>query len=192
MAVIGSIDWNRPGMNLEVIARAGRDGLLTEPLTELLVTESWADDILVVDGVPAVSYLDPEERPIYEPLFPKSEELGAKMIDVSKCDQWFHDEQKSEDGMHGSELYNYLLKNRLLDSCYGLDELYAIQKKGTAFFRRHFQGKVVHAWRGISRDSQSKELSVPGLCEKHGDILICWTDLKYAWCNGDPALREPK
>jgi hypothetical protein len=75
-------------------------------------------------------------------MHPELEGTGPAEYDLAKVEQWFPDEQK-RGVMVGNRIYEHLKSINMLDSCLGLRDLEEIQKKGVAFFREPFKGKVV-------------------------------------------------
>jgi len=89
----------------------------------------------------------------------------------------------------GEEIYNYLKENHLLDSQLGISDLRAIKAKGIEFFREHFQGKNVFAWKSIVQ-SESRDIRwVPCLKAGVSELNIFWlTVSSLSLDNRSPAL----
>ncbi|MDE2021730.1 MAG: hypothetical protein KGI71_02290, partial [Patescibacteria group bacterium] len=121
-------------------------------------------------------------------MHPELEHTGPAEYDLTKVEQWLHDGQKDGKTMRGNAIYEHLKSNDMLDSCLGLADGLAIQKKGIAVFRKHFGGKAVFLWRSVvlNRDGN---LFVPYLYE-HGDaVALDWDWLGLDWDGNFPALR---
>lgn len=70
------------------------------------------------------------------------------------------------------------MENRL-EVCLELADLEQIRKKGRDFFRRHFRGKKIFAWRSVCQRSvmsRRPDLAshVPFLSERGGKVVISW------------------
>jgi len=120
-------------------------------------------------------------------MHPELEAAGPAEFDISQVEQWLHPDQ-ARGTVKGKVIYEYLKDNDMLKTCLGLSDLLAIQKKGIAFFRKHFADKAVFGWKAVvlSRDGN---LRVPSLIESEGKVLVYWRWLDYAWDSDYPALR---
>lgn len=142
------------------------------------------DPIIRVDRSIRPSYLDWMK----EVMHPELENAGPAEYDISAIEQWLHDGQKDGKYIEGNKIYNHLKKADALKICLGLRDLEEIQKKGIAFFRKHFKGKVVFGWAGIVRDRDG-HLNVPFLCEIGGKVVLNWSRTDRDWYGFNPALR---
>ena len=147
--------------------------------------EVVVDDIIHMDR--SVALIRPAW--VEEPLYPEQEKKGPAEINIAKnCVQWLHNDQKDGNWTKGKVIHDYLVANGLIDSCYGLYELLSIQKKGVAFFRKHFKGKAVFAWKGVVRN-RGGSLSVPCLYEVGDEVVLDWDWLGDDLYDDSPALR---
>mgnify|MGYP001591697062 FL=1 len=145
---------------------------------------SAADAIIRVDRSVRPSYPDWVERVEHPDLEP----TGPTEYGISEVKQWFHDRQKNGKWIKGNEIHTYLKETDTLKTCFGLRDLEEIQKKGIAFFRKHFQGKSVFAWKSVVR-SRDGYLVVPFLYEYGGKVVLVWYWLGDIWRDDYPALR---
>jgi hypothetical protein len=199
-----AVNWERKGLDLQAIIDAGNQGLLGKPLTDWLVAKSWVvsqpteptvsapvlESEIVIDSI---IHVDRSIRPSYpdwmkEVMHPDLEAVGPTEYDISTVEQWLHDGQKGGRYVKGDVLYAHLKETNTLKSCLGLRDLEEIQKKGIAFFRKHFKGKAVFGWRSVVQH-QSGSLNVPYLCEGGVEVVLIWRWLGSAWFDVDPALR---
>lgn len=137
--------------------------------------------------------VDRSIRPSYpdwmkEVMHPELESAGPAEYDISAIEQWLHDGQKDGKYIEGNKIYNHLKKTDTLKTCLGLRDLKEIQKKGIAFFRKHFKGKAVFGWAGIVRDRDGN-LRVPYLYVRDDEVVLGWGWADYDWDGGSPALR---
>lgn len=117
--------------------------------------------------------------------------LGRVNIQTN-CRQWLHELQtKHSKTMPGYMIHEYLCANKSIKNCYDLSELLAIQKKGVAFFRKHFKGKKVFGWRGTV-ETMVGGCSVPYLYESEGKVILSWSSLSNDWDQKCPALMYRK
>ena len=148
-----------------------------------------------IDKVPLDTTIrvDRSIPPIYpdwkmEVMHSELEALGPAEYDIVKVELWLHDGQKSGKSDKGTVIYQYLKDTGMLKTCFGLRDLEEIQKKGIAFFRKHFQGKAIFAWKGVVRNRYGR-LHVPCLYGRGGKVVLCWDWLGDAWVGRHPALR---
>ncbi len=143
----------------------GMDGvalLLAEPEVAL-------DPIIRVDRSIRPSYPDWMQKVMH----PELESVGPAEYDISSIEQWLHDGQKDGKCIEGNKIYNHLKKTDTLKTCLGLRDLEEIQKKGIAFFRKHFKGKEVFGWAGIGLERDGN-LLVPSLYERGDEVILRW------------------
>ncbi len=147
-------------------------------------TEPTADTFIRVDRAASSTYPDWMKKMMH----PELEHTGPAEYDLTKVEQWLHDGQKNGKTMRGNAIYEHLKSNDMLDSCLGLADGLAIQKKGTAVFRKLYGGKAVFLWRSVvlSRDGG---LYVPYLYERGDGVALSWRWLGNDWIGGYPALR---
>jgi hypothetical protein len=132
-------------------------------------------------------------RPVYPDfvksvMHPEFEKTSPAEFDLSKVEQWLHDGQKNGSYVTGKTIYEHLKATDELKTCLGLADLQAIQKLGTAVFRKHFAGKAVFGWAGVVR-SRNGDLRAPCLCEIVGQVKLDWRWLGNDWSGSYPALR---
>jgi len=175
----------------------GMDGVASLLADEMVVTrkevkvtppepEVVLDPIIRVDRSIRPSYPDWMEKVMH----PELESVGPAEYDISAVEQWLHDGQQDGKYIEGNKIYNHLKKDDmlLLKTCLGLRDLEAIQKKGIAFFRKHFKGKAVFGWAGIVRGRRGL-LDVPYLFENGVEVVLPWYWTGYGWHDRHPALR---
>lgn len=148
-----------------------------------------ASEVLKVSSIITV---DRTIRPTYpgwmkSVLYPEMENTGPSEFDVSKLNQWLHDNQKMGT-MTGNVIHEYLKSNNMLKGCLGLRDLEEIQKKGIAFFREHFKGKAVFGWKSVVRRADGYQYA-PCLVGSGGRVVLDWYWLDYGWDSSYPALR---
>ena len=91
--------------------------------------------------------------------------------------------------IEGNKIYTHLKKTDTLKTCLGLRDLEEIQKRGIAYFRKHFAGKAVSAWASVVRHRDGN-LRVPYLYEDGDKMVLHWRWLGYGWGGNRPALRH--
>jgi len=157
-----------------------------EQLKEGLLSSKFAADAIIrVDRSVRPSYPDWVKMVMH----PKLEPTGPAEYDITKVKQWLHDGQKNGKWVKGEKLYAHLKETDSLKTCLGLSDLEEIQKKGIAFFRKHFQhSKAVFAWKSVVRNSDGS-LLVPYLCEDGDEVVVDWNWLDNDWYDSNPALR---
>jgi len=137
--------------------------------------------------------VDRSQKPAYpewvtEALYPKLEQTGPWEFDITSLELYLHEKQKSGSYIGGHDLHKHLKKQEMLAGCLGLTDILAIQARGIEFFRKHFQGKAVFAWKSIVQNS-GRLLRVPCLYEDGGQVVLGWDWLGRGWRAGNPALR---
>jgi hypothetical protein len=145
---------------------------------------------VVIDPIIGV---DRSVRPSYPDwvatvMHPELEDAGPSVYDVTKTEQWLHDDQKT-DVTTGSEIYAQLKNTGDLKNHATLRDLEEIQKKGIIFFRKYFAGKAVFAWGSVVRNRRGN-LDVPYLCEGGDEVVLNWGWLSLVWRGVDPGLRH--
>lgn len=135
-------------------------------------------------------------------MHPELENVGPSEYDVSKDEQWLHDGQKDGKWTKGDNIYAHLKETGDIKNHYTLRDLEEIQKKGVAFFRKYFAGKVVFAWGSVvlgrgdgghysySGYYVSGGYHVPYLDEFGGKVVIRWLWFGLGWRNCSPGLRH--
>ena len=144
--------------------------------------------------IDSIIRVDRSIRPSYpdwmkEVMHPELENSGPAEYDILAVEQWLHDGQKDGKWIEGNKIYSHLKETNTLKTCLGLRDLEEIQKKGIAFFRKHFKGKAVFGWAGIVR-SRDGDLSVPYLYEGGGKVVLSWYWAGSRWGSSSPALRH--
>ncbi len=179
------LEWLSTGDNLQQVGRLQRsEAELVLKEKPVPAPEPIIDSIILVDRSIRPSYPDWMK----EVMHPELESVGPAEYDISAIEQWLHYGQKDGKYIEGNKIYNHLKKTDTLKTCLGLRDLEEIQKKGIAFFRKHFKGKVVFGWAGIVR-YRNGDLCVPCLCEHDGRVLLNWRWSDDAWHDDNPALR---
>lgn len=136
--------------------------------------------------------VDRSVRPSYpswmkKVMHPELENSGPSEYSGEGVVLWLHDDQKSG-WVNGNKIYTALKEGGDLESCLGLRDLEEIQKKGPAFFRKYFKGKVLVGWRSVVQDGDGG-LRVPCLYEDDGMVFLFWRSVVIDFYSGDPAAR---
>ncbi|MEI8249076.1 MAG: hypothetical protein WCG07_01095 [Candidatus Taylorbacteria bacterium] len=180
------LDWLSTGDNLKSVSLLARGEaelvLKTKPAPE---PEQVIDSIIRVNRSIRPSYPDWME----EVMHPELETIGPAEYDGTKLEQWLHDGQKDGKWIEGNKIYAHLKKTDMLKTCLGLRDLEEIQKKGIAYFRKHFAGKAVFGWASVVRHRRGN-LRVPYLCEGGDEVILDWDWLGSYWHSLHPALRH--
>lgn len=198
-AIACAVNWEAYDLDLQAIVEAGNQGKLSVPLTKWLVDQGWLTpaqsvdvevlpkDAELPDGLIPINRTVPLPHPewVMEVLYDES--VGPAEIDPAKAELWLHDNQKT--GVTtGLVIHDHLVKNEMIDSCYGLRELLAIQAKDIAYFRKHWKGKAVFGWKGTVRHRDGI-LRVPYLYDDGVKVVLCWRWLGHDWNSNRPAFR---
>ena len=101
--------------------------------------------------------------------------------------RFLHDDQKVGI-VTGDFLYDYMVGTHLIKGSLALRDLEEIQKKGIAYFRKHFKGLAVFAWASVSTEVDSFRY-VPYLIEDGDSVFVRWRCLGNRWNSDSPALR---
>lgn len=153
------------------------------PLTALQTMIDEYDPMILIDRAIMSEY----PYWVRDKLYPKLDKIGPASFNVSKLELWLHPKQ-FKGVVKGNEIHEYLKNRGLLKSCLGLPDLLAIQKRGITFFRKHFAGKAVFAWKSVVRDHDGI-LNVPCLVESLDDVVIRWRWLVNDWDFSFSTLR---
>lgn len=65
---------------------------------------------------------------------------------------YYHPKQKKDGWINGTELYQYLRDENLLEDCLTLENLKEIQSLGSKEFNTYFKDKYVVAWNSVEDD----------------------------------------
>lgn len=190
--IAADLHWLSVGTNIATLRhlRLGRAELVMKPQTAIEVATP-PDTLIRVDRSVRPVYPDFIDRDyINTPEFIALERSGPSQYHITEVQQWLHQDQ--EDGVvGGSKIHEYLKKKDRIKSCLGLHDLIEIQKKGIAFYRQYFNGKVAFGWRSVAQDRNSR-LDVPFLAEDGGEVVLRWSWLGHDWHSYNPALRFDK
>lgn len=140
-------------------------------------------------------HVDRKVKPIYpefvkEVMHPELELTGPIEYDLGEVGEWCHNDQKSGK-VSGHIIYKHLKTSNALATCLNLQDGLAIQKKGTAVFRKLFGRKSVYLWGSVVRD-RGTYLNVPCLYGSGGKMELYWYWLGSDWSSFHPALRFGK
>lgn len=166
--------------------------LVEKPKPEL-VPEPPLDFLIYADRSVRPSYPNwVKAKSINSREFVTLERTGPSHFNLeTDIEEWLHDGQKNDGYVSGNTIYEHLKENKMLESCLGLADLFAIQAKGITVFRKLFQGKVVFGWKSVvQRDDGS--LLVPYLYGYSGEVVVDWSYLGNDWRSSLPALRFSK
>ena len=150
------------------------------------VPEASLDFIVRVDRSVKPSYPDWMKKLMH----PELELSGPAEYDLSKVDQWLHNDQK-RGSVVGNTIYKPLQEGDNLATCLNLQDGLAIQQKGIAVFRKLFASKEVFLWGSVAQDRYGN-LYVPYLIEHGGKVVVNWHWLDLHWDSNNPALRFSK
>jgi|GEM_PF-1525723 len=159
-------------------------GKIASAIQEGLETSTSADNIIRVDRSIRPAYPDW----VKDVLHPELECTGPAEFDLAKVESWLHDGQKNGKWIKGEKIYEHLKSATMLESCFNLADLLAIQARGVQTFREHFADKAVFAWKSVVRDRYG-DLSVPYLYLGGDQVVLGWNWLVDVWNDSDPALR---
>lgn len=120
-------------------------------------------------------------------LHPDLELSGPGEFDLANVEQWLHEKQKTG-RIVGNDLYAYLQKEGMLQSCLSLRDGEEIRKNGVEAFRKFFKGKYLFLWRSVVR-GRSGSLDVPYLCGDGVRVVVGWRWLDRGWDGYGPAGR---
>lgn len=157
---------------------------LTKALRSVLLPPQVGGTIIHVDRTARPTY--PEW--VRDILHPELELSGPTEFDLSKVEELLHESQKNGGWVKGTQIYECLAGNYMLDSCFNLADLLAIQAQGLETFRRFFKGKTIFAWKSVAR-GRTGDLHVPCLGEDDHKVIVGWRWFDKEWCAFDPALR---
>lgn len=182
-------------LNAIVKNLGGEEGALKFLRGELVVQPVVIPEPLPEPVLDFIVRVDRSVKPTYpdwmkKVMHPDLELAGPAEYDLSKVDQWLHDDQK-RGSVVGNTIYKHLQKGDNLATCLNLQDGLAIQANGIAVFRKLFAGKAVFLWGSVVQNS-SGYLSVPYLCEDGGEVVVDWGWLVGDWDSSDPALRFGK
>lgn len=124
-------------------------------------------------------------------ILPKLGNTVPSEYDIAQTKLWLHNGQKYGQRIVGDQIYIHLKKTRMLKTCLGLRDLEEIQKKGVAFFRKHFAGKAVFGWASVVRH-RSGSLHVSYLYEDGYEVILDWIWLGNFWSSDYHALHHAR
>ena len=150
-----------------------------------LVPEPEIDPMIRADCSVRPSYPDWVKTVMH----PELENAGPAEYSAESIEQWLHDGQKDGKWTSGKNVYAHLKETGDLKNHLGLRDLEEIQKKGIAFFRKHFAEKAVFGWASVVWDRHGR-LRVPYLYGSGGEVVLRWDWLDSDWDGCNPALRH--
>lgn len=130
-------------------------------------------DKVALDRTFPSAYPEYLERVIYP-----EEDTRVKDFDPKTLECWSH-EDWLKGRISGEIVFAYLQFNDLFDDCLSFAELGGIYNKGLSFFREHFNGKAVFAWRAMLAFPRDRR--VPYLIESFGMLALCFYPIKSLW-----------
>ena len=121
--------------------------------------------------------------------YPDLNKVGdyKSVFSAESLERWRHDDQKTG-VVTGKFLHKHMLEADLIKGSLSLWELEEIQKKGIAYFRKHFKGLAVFAWASVAADVDGGRC-VPSLVDDGGGVILKWRWLGSSWSASNPALR---
>ncbi len=143
----------------------------------------------------SIIYVDRTVAPVYslsvkEVIHPELEKAGPEEFDVLKLERWLHEEQKGNKSIGGLNLYEHIKTQNMLESCLNFRDLEEIKKRGTKFFREHFNRQEIYAWKSVARD-EDNSLIVPCLYETSDIVVFRLRQLRLLCGDANPVLRFP-
>jgi len=176
------LEWLSTGDNLSLVGRLQRgEAELVDRITP--APEVVISPIIRVDRFERPSY----PRWLKKVMYPELENTGPAEYSVETIQLWLHDDQKSG-AIGGNIIHDTLKETSSLKSCLGLRDLEEIQKKGIAFFRKHFRGKAIFAWRSVVQYDNGG-LYVPYLYVSSDKVVLDWNYVGNNFGSNDPAAR---
>lgn len=171
--------------NQASLKRVLAEALLPPEVTVGSPKQEVVDNIIRVDRSKKVVYPDW----VKGVLHPELECTGPAeyVIDEGRS-LYLHPKQKEGGWIMGSDLHKYLVDTKVIGNCAGYADLVEIQKKGIAFFRKHFKDKAVFGWKSVVRDAVGY-LYVPYLYGDGDEVVQGWGVLGDGWDQSSPALR---
>jgi len=157
---------------------------LAEAMVLQLKSVPTPDTIIHVNHSIKPAYPDRMEKVMH----PELEATGPAEYDLATVELWLHGDQKGGNWIKGQCIYDHLKETDTLKTCLGLRDLEEIQKKGIAFFRKHFADKAVFGWKSVVQDRDGN-LLVPCLIERSGGVVVHWSWLVSDWSGHNPAAR---
>jgi hypothetical protein len=182
--------------------KIGRFALFVHGLMERVCKDSLdprevmyaVQPILDRGGESPLIFVDRTVRPSYpvwvdKILHPWLEGVGPSAYHPKDLELWLHSDQEHSI-VTGHKILERLQVNdfELLNGCLSLRDLEEIQKKGIAFFREYFAGKVVFGWKSVAL-GRSGGRCAPCLVGYDGEVVLGWSWLGSDWSASDPALR---
>ena len=121
--------------------------------------------------------------------YPDLNKVGdyKSVFSAESLERWRHDDQKIG-VVTGKFLHKYMLETDLIKGSLSLRELEEIQKKGIAYFRKHFKSLAVFAWASVAMSVVGKR-HVPYLVGDGDEVVLLWHWLGHSWVANNPALR---
>lgn len=104
-------------------------------------------------------------------------------IEAGQTELWLHPDQTATNCVEGWDIYDHLYQTGKLDGCADTADLVAVQFKGIEFFRRHFAGKSLVAWKSADLGQ------VAYLAECRGALSLNFGLLRRNLNSDCPALR---
>ena len=157
------------------------------PITRPIVTQPTLDFIVRVDRSVRPTYPEWMKKVMH----PDLEGTGPAEYDLQRqIEEWPHDDPKTG-VVSGNIIYKALKHDNALADQLGLADLFAIQVKGIAVFRKLFAGKAVFGWKSVVED-RCGHLYVPYLYEGGDGVVLYWSWLGSVWVSYNPALRFRK
>ena len=127
-------------------------------------------------------------------MYPKLENIGPTKYDILlEVERWFHKDHKDQAQIKIKDVFIYLRggAGANLKTYMGIRDLEEIQKKGSIFFRKYFQGKIIYGWKGVVLNNFGHQF-VPYIYDTggtEGTIILNWSWLGHDWRDRDPVVR---
>jgi len=146
-----------------------------------------ADDIIQVDRSVQIDYPRWANVPVHL-VYPDLENTGPSEYNINQIDVLLHPDQEDGDVAEGNDIYDLIVDdNDDLEKHLGMADLIAIHAKGLRFYRKHFKGKQIFAWKSVVQDEE-EDYHVPYLVENGDKLSILWYHLNWPWDGDDLAL----
>lgn len=158
-------------MNEQLLKKVGKF-VPNEVLEDLL--KEW-NPIILVDRTILPTY----PNFMKDVLYPCLELTGPLEFDVRKLQQCCHPRQTSG-FIFGDKILDYLIAEKLLDSCLNLADILAFQARGIGFFRKYFLEKLIFAWKSVFL-GRGGRLGIPYLYADSVNVYLGWSWLNLVF-----------
>src|SRR5688572_15022745 len=117
-------------------------------------------------------------------LYPELHGTAPTSFDIDRLEQWTY----LREGVSSYDVLKYIDSKDMLESCFDLYGILAIQARGSIFFRQYFAGKKIFAPRSAVELDNSDRV-VPCIFAVDSTVLSYWRSLVTPWQTSDIILR---